>query len=158
MDLVTPSSGMYKTLLSMAELLATSRSKDPKTKVGAVIYDKYNGGTYFGYNGLPRNFPDLIDIWHESEIAEFDKHSLVIHAEINAMHKALKAGCNLADAILLVTHAPCLPCLAQLSNAGLKKVIYKPLGPAMKYCSRLHSFAAKMHMTLCNFEQLIGDA
>ena len=61
--------------------LTAKRSKDPHTKVGAVLV-KDNHILGIGYNGEPRDFSYDFD-WHSSE-----KYDYVIHAEMNAIANA----------------------------------------------------------------------
>ena len=66
--------------LDMAALIA-NWSKDPSTKVGAVIVDKNNRVISLGYNGLPSSVPDDPEILNN----RFEKYKYIIHAETNAI-------------------------------------------------------------------------
>lgn len=106
--------------LELAQLWAIRRSKDPSTKVGAAIYDRASGGLFFGYNGFPHGIEDLAEWWNrkEPEHELLTKYDLVIHAEVNAVQKALKAGVNLEEATLVVTHLPCPECMKNVVVAN----------------------------------------
>lgn len=92
---------------------AEYRSKDPSTKVGACIYDELNGGMFFGYNGFSKNIIDHEYLWTNRDPADgITKYDLVIHAENNAVYKALRAGIDTSKTFLVCTHIPCPRCMA----------------------------------------------
>lgn len=97
--------------------LSAKRSKDPKTKVGAVIIDPTNNHILsIGYNGLPFGMEDSEEIW-SSDI----KHKYVVHAEANAI---LNSNCNLNGTYLYITMFPCNECAKLIAQKGIKKVFY----------------------------------
>ena len=49
----------------------------------------------------------------------------VIHAEANAIAKLAKSTESGKDAIMFLTHAPCIHCAKQIYTAGIKKVYFK---------------------------------
>ena len=103
---------------------AKMRSKDPSTRVGACIYDAETGSLHLGYNGFPKGVEDEERFW-EARSAEYtpNKYDLVIHAEKNALLKALKAGSRPRDMHLFCTHAPCAQCWRDVIAAiGIRKV------------------------------------
>jgi len=72
-------------------------SKDPSTKVGAVIFDSDKRIISVGYNGFPKNISDDPEKYLNREI----KYQMVVHAEINAI---LFAQRNLKDFLLQLGH------------------------------------------------------
>ena len=56
-------------------------SKDPSTKVGAVIVRPDNSIASVGYNGFPKGFPDEESYWNNRDL----KYKIVTHAEENAL-------------------------------------------------------------------------
>lgn len=70
--------------LDLAQWWADKRSKDPSTKVGAVITNAHNEVVSLAYNGFPRGVPDLPDLLEDRET----KYKLVAHAERNALDLA----------------------------------------------------------------------
>ena len=94
----------------------SSRSNDPRLKVGAVIVTENNESVLaLGYNGDEKggtNTPDSL----QPGCSNF------IHAEVNAIAKM-----NYLDTRskkIYITHAPCKVCSRLIVNSGIKKVIY----------------------------------
>jgi dCMP deaminase len=48
----------------------------------------------------------------------------VLHAEMNAIAKMLKAGFSSEGATAFVTHAPCIDCAKALHGAGIARLVY----------------------------------
>mgnify|MGYP002521088240 CR=1 FL=1 len=95
--------------------LVSRRSKDPHTKVGAVLV-KDGHVIGIGYNGEPRGFKYDFD-WNTSE-----KYDYVIHAELNAIANANAIGVCCKDADLYVTMSPCKDCMKLLIQHQIKSV------------------------------------
>ena len=98
-------------------LVASLKSKDQSTQVGAVIVDnKTKKVVASGYNGFPRYLDD-------SEIPQTrpEKYLYVVHAELNAI---LHAERNLTGCSLYVTVFPCSECMKAMIQTGIKQVIY----------------------------------
>lgn len=105
--------------IEMARLVSTW-SKDPNTKVGAVIVSNDRRTFSTGYNGFPRGVDDNWRLDNRDI-----KRKLVIHAEANAIMNApfdIKSG----DFSLFVTAHPCHECAKQIIQAGIKRVYYSP--------------------------------
>ena len=98
--------------LGMAELVSTW-SKDPSTKVGAVIADSSHRIISTGYNGFPRGTVDKV-------VPREKKLLRTIHAEVNAI---LFAARPLHGTTIYVTHIPCSQCAAKIVQVGISKVI-----------------------------------
>lgn len=105
-----------ETFIDVAKVIS-KRSKDPHTKVGAVLV-KNNCIIGTGYNGDPRNFRYEFN-WNTSE-----KYDYVIHAEMNALANACYNGCQVKDSEIYLTLSPCNKCILQLIQFGVKKVYY----------------------------------
>jgi dCMP deaminase len=105
-------------LMGLANHIATW-SKDPKTKVGAVISDpESNQVIGIGYNGLPRGVADTPERLADKET----KLSIIVHAEVNAL---LNSNGSTYGKTLYTTHQPCSQCAAKIINAGIKKVYFR---------------------------------
>jgi len=91
-------------------------SKDPSTKVGAVIVDKNKRIVSVGYNGFPKDVKDDNRLYDRES-----KYLIIIHAEINAI---LFANKSLDDCILYTyPFMPCPRCSSMIIQTGIKEVI-----------------------------------
>jgi dCMP deaminase len=106
--------------LDIAELVST-RSKDPSTKVGAILVrDKVIIST--GYNGFPRGINDDISKRYDRP----EKYLWTIHAEENAIFNAVRVGVKTENSILYVTPmSPCSNCALSIVQAGIKEVVFQ---------------------------------
>lgn len=104
--------------MSIAFLVAM-KSKDPSTKVGAVIVGAENEIVSTGFNGLPRNFKD-----YEHRLERPLKYMIVHHAEENAIINAARIGVSVKGCKIYVTWAPCASCAKMIIQSGIKEVIY----------------------------------
>ena len=95
-------------------------SKDPSTKVGAVVIGEYGQLLSQGYNGFPRGIHDTDDRLNNRE----RKYELVVHAEMNAIYNASLSGMSLKGATLYVYGLPiCNECAKGIIQVGIKKVV-----------------------------------
>lgn len=105
---------------------AAAKSKDPSSKVGAVIVDMNRRIVSIGYNGPPRGTNDNY-AYSSREV----KLRRVLHAEENAI---LFAGRPLRGCAIYCTHHPCAHCAALICQVGIVEV----------YCPQVDSgFAAR---------------
>ncbi len=102
---------------------AARRSKDPRSKHGAVIADRHNVLVSTGFNGPPRRIPDSLVDWSPLPTGKYGK---VIHAEDNAVRFALaRVGFDgLVGAPLYVTGRPCHRCGLSVLTPGFSSVVY----------------------------------
>lgn len=103
--------------MEIAEVVA-KRSKDPKTKVGAVIV-KDNHILGIGYNAEPRGFSYNFD-WDSTE-----KYKYVIHAELNAIANSTFFGNSIVGSTIYLTLSPCSECMKLLIQYGIETIYYK---------------------------------
>ena len=103
-------------------LLASQRSKDPNTQVGACIVDEQNRILSTGYNGFPQGCSDDEFPWNRDESLGETKYQFVVHAELNAILNA--RGKTLSDSKVYVGLFPCNECAKAIIQAGIKEVIY----------------------------------
>lgn len=96
----------------------SSLSKDPRTKVGAMILRPDLSMVSEGYNGFPPGFPDDAAYWDNRDV----KNALVIHAEENALDYA--NSLYLPDHILICTHYPCPRCASKIIKRKIAHVYY----------------------------------
>ena len=116
-------------------ILASKRSKDPNTQVGACIVDKNNIILSTGYNGLPYGCSDDEYTWERT--GEDTKYKYVVHAELNAILNA--QGKDLKNARIFVDLFPCNECAKAIIQCGIKEVIYL----YDKYADSMESIASK---------------
>ena len=126
--------------LGMAEHIA-KLSKDPSTKVGAVIFDEKRRLVSGGYNGFARRVHDLPERLENRDI----KYKMVLHAEKNAI---LFATAPLDGCTLVVTHPCCAQCAALVIQSGIRHVMW-PTASA-SFTSR---WADDLKLTLQQFEE-----
>lgn len=127
-------------------------SKDPTTKVGAVIVDDDKGALSSGFNGFPRGIADT----PERLASRHLKNRLVVHAERNAiLNVARTGGAALRGATICVEAiptdgsehwgAPCVACALEIIQAGIKRVITRPIAAAPE---RWHGEAEEARLLL----------
>lgn len=102
--------------LDLAKLVSTW-SKDPSTKVGAVIVKDINNIVSVGYNGFPKGMPDYE--WLYSD--RIEKYSRIIHGEVNAVLHAYTSpqDCTLYTYPFL----PCDRCFVQMLQVGIMRFV-----------------------------------
>ena len=102
------------------------RSKDPNSKVGAVLVSEDNKRLSIGYNGAPRAFDDSKVPWNrDPELPYIDrKYPYMCHAEMNSVVNYGGAMKDFRGATAYVTLFPCDDCSKLLAQVGVKKVIY----------------------------------
>lgn len=101
--------------MDMAHLVATW-SKDPSSKVGAVIVDANRRIISTGYNGLAIGVEDSIERLTNRDV----KYKIILHAEENAIMFAKRdlSGCSL----YVTTLPPCAHCASLIIQSGIKTV------------------------------------
>ncbi len=128
--------------LELASVISTW-SKDPSTKVGAVITkDKFIVST--GYNGFARGVDDDIEKYNDRNL----KYKMILHAEENAIinTKVDLYGCF----IYVYPVPPCSLCAAKIIQSGIKKVIsFNPNKDFQKRWINDVNIAKKMFKEAC---------
>lgn len=120
--------------LAMAEVVSL-KSKDWKSRVGAVIVSPDNTVVSTGYNGLARG---LLDAEHRynGDPESFDdqitdgktegyiskKLRWICHAEQNAILNAVRRGQSVMGCAIYVNKFPCLACCNAIAQAGIKYI------------------------------------
>lgn len=103
-------------------ILASMRSKDPSTQVGACIVDENNRILSTGYNGFPHGCSDDEYPWEREGDTNATKYPYVVHAELNAILNA--GGRPLAGARIYVALFPCNECAKAIIQCGIREVVY----------------------------------
>lgn len=95
-------------------------SKDPSSKIGAVVVNDERRILSTGYNGFPRGIEDTEERLNNKE----EKYPRIVHAELNALLGALYNGVSVKDATLYVYGLPvCADCTKSVIQAGIKRVV-----------------------------------
>ena len=101
-------------------------SKDPSTKVGAVITRPDQTVVSLGFNGFARNMRDDPELYADRE----QKYARIVHGEMNAIFSAKQSvdGCTLYT----TPFAPCERCAVQVIQAGIVRVVTVEPTPELK--------------------------
>ena len=119
---------MYPTRMSFKDLqvwdqrylenaiLASTWSKDPSRRVGAIAVSKEGVPGPACFNGFPRGIKDAPERLNNKEL----KNRLAVHAEVNAtiLHPGSVVGCT-----IYVTHQPCTPCASFLIQNKYSRIV-----------------------------------
>lgn len=111
--------------LDLAELVS-GWSKDPSSKVGAVI-SKGNVIVSLGFNGFPVGTEDSPENLNDRDI----KHLRVVHAEANAI---LFAKQDLVGCTITTTRIPCPTCTGLIIQSGIKEIYSRK--PTQEYVAK----------------------
>jgi dCMP deaminase len=105
-----------KRFIELAKMVS-EWSKDPRTKVGAVVVDDKNRVLGIGYNGFPRGVID-----DERLDDKPLKLQMIVHAEANAI---LNSHGNLEGATLYCWPGtpPCNECCKTVIQSGIRRVV-----------------------------------
>lgn len=110
--------------------LIKKRGQCLRREVGAVLV-RNNQIISTGYNGTPKGHPHcdalggcLRDKLKVPSGQRFEI-SRAVHAEENAIAQAAENGISTKGATLYCTTYPCVMCMRIITNAGIKKIIYK---------------------------------
>jgi dCMP deaminase len=132
--------------------LVAQKSKDTKTKIGAVIVNKDNRLLSVGYNGIPVGVDDFKKDRFERPL----KYSFFAHAEANCCFSAARLGISLKDSILYTNGVPCSNCTQAIIQSGIKKIyVHKPWQDAGKI---LHQGSSSIYTDDTISRQMLGEA
>ncbi|MCR4781720.1 MAG: dCMP deaminase family protein [Lachnospiraceae bacterium] len=102
--------------------LASMRSKDPNTQVGACIVSADNKILSMGYNGFPSGCSDDEFPWSREGDPLSNKYFYSTHSELNAILNY--RGGSLEGTKMYVTLFPCNECAKAIIQSGIKELIY----------------------------------
>ena len=112
-----------KRYLELAKLISTW-SKDPSTKIGAVVVGDSGQVLAQGYNGFPRGLSDLDELYADREL----KYKRICHAEMNAIYNASRTGVSLYGSTIYVYGLPvCHECAKAVIQVGIKRVVMQAI-------------------------------
>lgn len=108
-------------------------SKDPSTRVGAIVVGPDREILSAGFNGFPRGIFDTPERLGNRET----KLKLVVHAEMNAVLAAARLGVRLKDCTMYVACTdssgriwggpPCVRCAVEVIQVGIKEIVAYPI-------------------------------
>jgi len=96
-----------------------SWSKDPSTKVGAVIVRGDRTIASVGFNGFPRGVDDAPERYADRPT----KYMMTVHAELNAILSA-KEPMTQKHVLYVSPLHPCANCAAAIIQSGIKTVVF----------------------------------
>lgn len=107
-------------------------SKDPSTRVGAVIVGPDREIRSTGYNGFPRGIADTDERLNDRE----QKLAIVVHGEMNAVLNAARIGVSLKGCTMYLAAtdksgmiwggAPCVRCTVEIIQTGIIEIVAPP--------------------------------
>lgn len=108
-----------KRFMEIAAVVSTW-SKDPSSKIGAVVVNDERRILATGYNGFPRGIEDTEERLNDRH----EKYPRIIHAEMNVLMNALYNGVTVKGATLYVYGLPVCPdCTKNVIQSGIKRVV-----------------------------------
>lgn len=133
-------------------VLASLRSKDPNTKVGAVLVDDQHHIIGTGYNGFPSGIDESqLPLNREGNFLD-TKYPYIAHAELNCIMNTTIL--NLKGSVLYCTLFPCNECAKSIIIKGIKEIVYL----SDKHHSKDIYTASRKLLDLSNikYRQLVG--
>lgn len=107
-------------------------SKDPSTRVGAVIVGPDREVRSMGFNGFPRGIHDTFQRLNDRA----EKLDLVVHGEMNAVLHAARMGVSIKGCTLYMGAmdksnliwggAPCIRCTVEIIQSGIAEIVTLP--------------------------------
>ena len=117
----------HRYFISIAYLVSM-KSKDPSTKIGAVVVGDSNEIISTGYNGYPRNTTDSAEHYNDKNY----KYNVISHAEENAILHCARMGVSTKNGRMYVPWMPCSKCASQIIQSGITEVIIHKEFPGNK--------------------------
>lgn len=105
--------------------LVSMRSKDPSTRVGAVIVGHNNEVRSTGYNGLPVGVTDVAERYEDVYFKSIASN----HAEENAILHCARIGVPTQNCTMYTIWQPCAMCSKMIIQTGIKKVVFDKMFP-----------------------------
>lgn len=124
----------------------SQESSATRLQVGAIIV-KDDRIISIGYNGMPSGWDNNCEekIYYNPETDRMNVHFVesnypyeddrgryklktrdeVLHAESNALSKLARSNESGEEAVMFITHSPCLNCAKMIYQAGIKEVYYR---------------------------------
>jgi len=100
----------------------STKSKDPSTKVAAIIVSPNNEIVSTGFNGFPRGVEDNPEVVPERYIRE-TKYLYTSHAEQNSIFFAARRGIPVEGCKIYVEFMPCAECMKAIIQSGIIEIV-----------------------------------
>ena len=126
------------------------KSKDPSTRVGAVIVTASNEIISTGYNGLPRNINDKLVRYTDKSY----KYLSLNHAEENAILHCAKNGILVKGCSMFTPWIPCARCAKAIIQVGITRIIYDTNFPGNNIKNQHNSWLQSINISL----ELLAEA
>jgi dCMP deaminase len=125
--------------------LAASKSKDPRTKIGAVLVK--NGVLISeGFNGFARKVQDSPERYRDRET----KYKFIVHGEANSVLNAARHGINTSESVLYTQGVPCNECAKSLIQAGVREICIHAQWPEMNHVPK---WVEAVKISHCMFQE-----
>ena len=95
-------------------------------KMTGIWYRKENRTKVSSIGGEDRFRETMVECEDQEEHFKWSKENEV-HAEINALGKASKAGISTEGATAYITYSPCNTCALALAACGIKRIVFEHL-------------------------------
>ena len=114
--------------MDIAERVA-QMSYAERLKVGAIV-EKDGRIISMGFNGMPSGMDNVCEHCFVAGNGTYDHIQLVtrkevIHAERNAIDKLSSSNESGKNAVMYITHSPCLECAKSIHTSGVQAIFYK---------------------------------
>ncbi len=103
-------------------IFTSLRSKDPNSKVGAVIVNPENHIVGTGYNGFVAGADESLFSWNREGNWLQTKYPYVVHAEANAILNSTTS--DLRGCRIYTTLFPCNECAKKIAQKKMSEVVY----------------------------------
>lgn len=140
-------------------ILASKRSKDPSTQVGAVIVTPDKRIVGVGWNGMPKakfgwDNDSALPWSKDSQDPLENKYMYVVHAEPNAIFHSSESvrGCT-----MYLTWFPCSDCAKAIAQSGIKKLVYLEENATERYKTSMEGAKRIFSVSGLEFEKYSGD-
>ena len=130
--------------------LVGMKSKDPSTRVGAVIVTSDNEIISTGYNGLPRNVHDKSVRYTNKDY----KYLSLNHAEENAILHCAKNGISVKGSSMFTPWIPCARCTKSIIQVGITQIIYDTSFPGNDIKNQDNNWAQSINISV----ELLAEA
>jgi len=109
--------------------LAAEMSKDPRTKIGAVLVRDGKWDISSGFNGFPAKVQDSPERYSDRNT----KLKMIVHAEANSVLQCAKLGYSSLGTTLYTLGMPCNECMKTIIQGGITRIVLHKQWPEMTY-------------------------